>query len=180
MSKIYLSPRNSSVKKLGRFWIKLENKIKSYPPGACPLTVQLSLLNLSINQTCGKCVPCRDGLPQLAALLQKILDGDADMDILNEMTIERADELDTMADNGIMLEKAALDSGDQSSARIMQLSVDFASGQPSDLSDLPDLEINDPETAYVIKRTMLAAQCIDDLPEIPADSVMLHRFTPVL
>lgn len=102
------------------------------------------------------------------------------LDILNEMTIERADELDTMADNGIMLEKAALDSGDQSSARIMQLSVDFASGQPSDLSDLPDLEINDPETAYVIKRTMLAAQCIDDLPEIPADSVMLHRFTPVL
>ncbi len=85
MSKIYLAPRNSSVKKLGRFWIKLENKIKSYPPGACPLTVQLSLLNLSINQTCGKCVPCRDGLPQLAALLQKILDGDADMDILNEM-----------------------------------------------------------------------------------------------
>jgi NADPH-dependent glutamate synthase beta subunit-like oxidoreductase len=38
-----------------------------------------------MNQTCGKCVPCRDGLPQLAALLKRILDGDATMDTLEEM-----------------------------------------------------------------------------------------------
>ena len=35
MGKLYLTPRNSPVKKLGRFWVKLENKIKSYPPGSC-------------------------------------------------------------------------------------------------------------------------------------------------
>ena len=102
------------------------------------------------------------------------------LDILNEMTLERVDELDTMADNGLMLKKEALDSGDRSSARVLQLSVEFASGQPVDLSDLPELEVKDPEAAYVIKRSMLAAQCIDDLPEIPEDSVTLKKFTPVL
>lgn len=85
MSKIFLTDYSSDDVKIGNLLKKFENKVKVYPPGICPVTVQLSLLQTSKNQTCGKCVPCRDGLPQLQALLRSILDGDATMDTLDEM-----------------------------------------------------------------------------------------------
>lgn len=85
MSKIYLADQKSSDKKIETFLEKFQNKVKVYPPGTCPLTVQISLLQASKNQTCGKCVPCRDGLPQLEIMLRRILDGEAKMEILDEM-----------------------------------------------------------------------------------------------
>ena len=69
----------------GICWMKFSRKVDVYPPGTCPLTVQLSLLHASMNQTCGKCVPCRDGLPQLADLLSKILNGVGTMEMVDEM-----------------------------------------------------------------------------------------------
>ena len=62
-------------------------KISAYPPGICPLTVQMSLLQVSRSQTCGKCVPCRDGLVQLEKLMQSIVDGKATMTTLSSMKI---------------------------------------------------------------------------------------------
>lgn len=47
-------------------------RVDATPPGVCPVAVQLSLLEASACQTCGKCVPCRDGAPALAKLLRKI------------------------------------------------------------------------------------------------------------
>lgn len=85
MSKIFLADPQSCDVKIGRLLEKFEAKVKSYPPGTCPLTVQLSLLTASKNQTCGKCVPCRDGLPQLETLLKSILEGDATMATLEKM-----------------------------------------------------------------------------------------------
>ena len=85
MSKIYLADSHSSDVKVKGLLHKLQSKAKACPPGTCPLTVQLSLLTTAMNQTCGKCVPCRDGLPQLAALLQKVLEGKADSNTLDEM-----------------------------------------------------------------------------------------------
>ncbi|MGN0403867.1 MAG: NAD(P)-binding protein [Bariatricus sp.] len=85
MSKIFLADPKSCDVKIGRLLDKFETKVKVYPPGTCPLTVQLSLLTASKNQTCGKCVPCRDGLPQLETLLKSILEGDATMETLEHM-----------------------------------------------------------------------------------------------
>ena len=51
----------------------IRQRASATPPGTCPLTVQLALLQTSALQTCGKCVPCRDGLPQLASLLADIV-----------------------------------------------------------------------------------------------------------
>ncbi len=42
------------------------------PPGACPVTVAHSLILTCANQTCGKCVPCREGLPRLAEQLATV------------------------------------------------------------------------------------------------------------
>lgn len=75
MSRIYLADPNSNDVKIGKLLGKFENKVKAHPPGICPLEVQLSLLETSKNQTCQKCIPCRDGLPQLAIMLREVLDG---------------------------------------------------------------------------------------------------------
>lgn len=85
MSKIYLAaPQNCDVK-IGKVMERFEAKVKAYPPGTCPLIVQLAMLETAKNQTCGKCVPCRDGLPQLEGMLRSILDGDAAMETLERM-----------------------------------------------------------------------------------------------
>ncbi len=60
-------------------------RIEATPPGICPIAVQLSLLEASGAQTCGKCVPCRDGIPQLAAMMRRVLDCQADENTLQEM-----------------------------------------------------------------------------------------------
>ncbi len=51
---------------------EFDRRIQATPPGTCPISVQLSLLQASGAQTCGKCVPCRDGIPKLIALIERI------------------------------------------------------------------------------------------------------------
>ena len=77
-----LPDRNSADVRIGKLLSKFQTKVRVYPPGTCPLTVQLSLLTASKNQTCGKCVPCRDGLPQLERMMKLVLDGDGTPDTL--------------------------------------------------------------------------------------------------
>ena len=62
---------------------KFRSRMTSYPPGMCPLALYRSLLHISMNQSCGKCVPCRDGLGEVDYYLKSILNGDA-----NEETLE--------------------------------------------------------------------------------------------
>ena len=57
-------------------------RIEATPPGTCPIDVQVALLAAGAAQTCGKCTPCRDGLPQLATLLRRIARCDAAQDDL--------------------------------------------------------------------------------------------------
>ena len=85
MSKIYLANSNSADVRIKHFLSKFADKVKIYPPGSCPVTVQLSLLQAAKSQTCGKCVPCRDGLRQIEHMLMLILQGKATVDILDEM-----------------------------------------------------------------------------------------------
>ena len=85
MGKIYLANHELSDAKIGSLLEKFSNKVNVYPPGTCPLTVQLSLLQASRNQTCGKCVPCRDGLRQLEKMLISVIRGNATIDTLSEM-----------------------------------------------------------------------------------------------
>lgn len=85
MAKIYLADPNNCDVRIGNMLEKFVNKVLSYPPGTCPLTVQYSLLVASMNQTCGKCVPCRDGLPQLSSLLKKVLDGEGTPETIEQI-----------------------------------------------------------------------------------------------
>lgn len=87
MSKYKLEQPGNQNEKLQLLYNKFKQKIESYPVGVCPLTVQMSLLQTSKNQTCGKCVPCRDGLVQLEKLLQEILDGNGTTNTLMELKV---------------------------------------------------------------------------------------------
>ncbi|PJG83323.1 NAD(P)-binding protein [Caviibacterium pharyngocola] len=85
MAKYFLTPSNNYDTKIGTLIDKFVNKVKSFPPGTCPLVVQYTSLRSSVGQTCGKCVPCRDGLPQLAILIRKVLDGEADQSVMDQI-----------------------------------------------------------------------------------------------
>ncbi len=58
----------------------VERRIAASPPGLCPVDLAKNFLTLCHAQTCGKCVPCRIGLGQLAALMEQVLDGKATED----------------------------------------------------------------------------------------------------
>lgn len=64
---------------------KFKTRITSYPPGMCPLVLYRSLLQMSMNQSCGKCVPCRDGLAEVDGLFSLILKGEGSQEILDKM-----------------------------------------------------------------------------------------------
>ena len=63
-------------KKLNDIIDDFNRRVKATPPGVCPVSVHYSMLQTSAHQTCGKCVPCRNGLPELEKLMLKILKGD--------------------------------------------------------------------------------------------------------
>ena len=77
--------KNEMNEKTMKFLEKFMKRVKATPPGVCPITVQLSFLQDARSQTCGKCVPCRDGLEQVEYMMRDILDGKADMDEFNRM-----------------------------------------------------------------------------------------------
>ena len=60
-------------------------RVAAMPPGTCPIAVQAALLRTGSAQTCGKCVPCRDGLPQLANLLEQVARCEADAQVLGRI-----------------------------------------------------------------------------------------------
>ena len=55
----------------------LARRIAVAPPGTCPVDMAYGFLSLCHAQSCGKCVPCRVGVHQLARLIHYVLRGGA-------------------------------------------------------------------------------------------------------
>lgn len=85
MPKFYLADPKSTDSKIYASLDSFAARMHGTPPGTCPVTVQYSILCSSMAQTCGKCVPCRDGLPQLAAMVASVLNGTAEPDVMEKM-----------------------------------------------------------------------------------------------
>ena len=97
MSRLKIAIENEAVQTVERLYKDLERRIVASPPGICPVDLALNFLRLCHAQTCGKCVPCRIGLGQLATYLEDVLDGRATMATLGE--IERlAKDIEISAD----------------------------------------------------------------------------------
>ena len=78
------SQADAAVEQLYR---NMEQRIAASPPGLCPVDLALNFLNLCRAQTCGKCVPCRVGLTQLANMLQEVLEGEPDLRVLHHIEV---------------------------------------------------------------------------------------------
>ena len=85
MSRLKIAIENEAVQTVERLYKDLERRIVASPPGICPVDLALNFLRLCHAQTCGKCVPCRIGLGQLAIYLQDVLNGKATMDTLHDI-----------------------------------------------------------------------------------------------
>ncbi|WP_165053476.1 MULTISPECIES: NAD(P)-binding protein [unclassified Adlercreutzia] len=62
-------------------------RLAALPPEQCPVDLTVSLTRLYLSESCGKCTPCRVGLAQCAAIMDRILAGEgkpADVDVLRK------------------------------------------------------------------------------------------------
>lgn len=85
VARLSVAPKARADERIADYLDKHARRVAATPPGTCPLAVQLSLLRASGSQTCGKCVPCRDGIPQLTALLERVVACEADESALSTL-----------------------------------------------------------------------------------------------
>ena len=90
----------------------MERRLQAAPLGLCPVDMALNFLTLCHAQTCGKCVPCRVGLGQLANMLKDILN--------NKGTLE---ELKLIEETAESIEQSASCAIGQSAARMVLNSI---------------------------------------------------------
>ena len=105
MSRLKIETPNKAQLTVERLYKDLERHIIASPPGLCPVDLQLSFLKLCHAQTCGKCVPCRVGLGQLANLLEAIMNGTASIHTIS-LIQETAASIAASADCAIGYEAA--------------------------------------------------------------------------
>ncbi len=97
MSRLDINTPSQAQKVVDRLYQDIERRIAASPPGLCPVDMALSFLTLCRAQTCGKCVPCRIGLTQLSRLINKVLNGEGEMETIDliertaEMIVQSAD-----------------------------------------------------------------------------------------
>lgn len=75
----------------------LTRRVITSPRGNCPAEVTAAFLRLCVAQSCGKCVPCRIGLGELANILETILDGSGtryDLELFEQTALAIQDSAD--------------------------------------------------------------------------------------
>lgn len=85
MSRLTITTKSTAQTTVELLYMDLERRIVASPIGLCPIDMALAFVKLSHVQTCGKCVPCRVGLAQLCEMLERVLDGEADMDAIDQI-----------------------------------------------------------------------------------------------
>lgn len=82
VSALSIEPKTAADAKVESYLKRFERRVEAAPPGQCPLTTVASYLETGANQTCGKCVPCRDGLPKLSELMRELANCQANNETL--------------------------------------------------------------------------------------------------
>ena len=95
MARLSVAPRAKDDSKFATFLDEYERRVEATPPGMCAVAMQLDLLRAGGCQTCGKCVPCREGIAHIETLLEEVLAFDAESDVLEEIRAQAAVVRDT-------------------------------------------------------------------------------------
>ena len=77
MSRLKVDTPDNVQLTVERLYKDLERHIVASPPGLCPVDLQLSFLKVCQAQTCGKCVPCREGAMRMLEILNDIVEGNS-------------------------------------------------------------------------------------------------------
>ena len=85
MSRLDINTPDQAQMVVDQLYHDMERRIIASGPGLCPVDMALNFLQMCHAQSCGKCVPCRIGLGQLANLMRGILDGKGKMQDLETM-----------------------------------------------------------------------------------------------
>ena len=83
MSRLEIKNTGPAQKAADQLFADLQRRLAASPGGLCPVDLALSFVTSCHSQSCGKCVPCRVGLGQLANLLRDVLDGKATLDTID-------------------------------------------------------------------------------------------------
>lgn len=95
MARLSVAPRAKDDSKFATFLDEYERRVEATPPGMCAVAMQLDLLRAGGCQTCGKCVPCREGIAHIETLLEEVLAFDAEPDVLDEIRAQATVVRDT-------------------------------------------------------------------------------------
>lgn len=107
MSRLMIVTQNNAQKTVEGLYKDMERRIQASQPGLCPVDLAEAFLHVCHAQSCGKCVPCRVGLGQLAALIESVLNGSAEEKTID--TIEKtAESIYHSADCAIGFEAAKM------------------------------------------------------------------------
>ena len=83
MSRLSIENPGQAQRVLSGLYTDMDRRISASQPGLCPVDMSLNFLRLCHAQTCGKCVPCRVGLSQLAVLIEQVLDRTATLETID-------------------------------------------------------------------------------------------------
>ena len=95
MARLSVAPRAKDDSKFATFLDEYERRVEATPPDMCAVAMQLDLLRAGGCQTCGKCVPCREGIAHIETLLEEVLAFDAEPDVLEEIRAQATVVRDT-------------------------------------------------------------------------------------
>lgn len=92
------------------------------------------------------------------------------LEMLNSVTIEKDEHLGIMKEQGSVMQHeygTSPDPHERAQGEIWRMSSAFLAERPYQPRELDRIEIEEPETAYLIKRSVKAAALIDELPPLP-------------
>lgn len=107
MSRLTIMTEDQAQVTMESLYQDLERRIIASPPGLCTIDLTRSFIKMCLAQSCGKCVPCRVGLRQLARLFDNVLDGKGDEETLDVIKLT-AEGIYLSADCAIGYEAAKL------------------------------------------------------------------------
>ncbi len=85
MSRLTIMSASRAQTTMEGLYTDMERRIIASQPGICPVDLTSAFLKLCRAQTCGKCVPCRVGLTQIANMIYEVQSHKGTMETLEQI-----------------------------------------------------------------------------------------------